>query len=78
MASPEGVPLSRSTAASPPGPMTVLVRTVWSYWRQIHSLLASSGVASSASSVAAGFATGGISGACWRRARSAGTATGRS
>src|SRR3954470_14252284 len=45
------VPRTRRTAASPPGPTTVLVRTVESYWRNAQVLLASVGAASSFSRV---------------------------
>ena len=53
-ASARGVPLSRRTVASPPGPTTVLRNSWWSYWRQTHDLSAIVGVASSASSSARG------------------------
>jgi hypothetical protein len=33
MASARGVPFTRTTAASDPGPTSVFVRTVESYWR---------------------------------------------
>ena len=46
------VPCTRSTAASPPGPMTVLVSTWWSYWRKIQRLEAISGELSELSSAA--------------------------
>jgi hypothetical protein len=60
---------------SPPGPMTVLVRSVWSYWRQIHSLEASSGVSSSRARAAAGSETSGTAGGAWRASRSWGALT---
>ena len=41
------VPLTRTTAASLPGPTMVLVRTVLSYWRYTQRLLATLGAASS-------------------------------
>ena len=44
------VPLTRSTAASAPGPATVFRNSWWSYWRDTHVLSAIVGVASSASS----------------------------
>ncbi|PYM76941.1 MAG: hypothetical protein DME03_07375 [Candidatus Rokuibacteriota bacterium] len=33
-----GVPFTRSTAASEPGRIKVLIPTCWSYWRNAHSL----------------------------------------
>ena len=39
-ASARGVPFSRSTVASPPGPTTVLRKSWWSYWRHTHDLSA--------------------------------------
>src|SRR3972149_4822867 len=42
------VPLIRITAASLPGPTTVLVSTWWSYWRHTQRLEATSGDESSA------------------------------
>src|SRR3954466_3473937 len=56
------VPLIRSTAASPPGPITVLVLTVESYWRYAHALLAMVGDDNSCSSVHAGSRSSGSSG----------------
>ena len=53
-ASPRLVPLIRRTAASPPGPTTVLLRTIESYWRKIHRREHTFGLASSARRAAGG------------------------
>ncbi len=45
MATPFLVPLTRMTAASPPGRSTVLVWTMWSYWPQIQDFSATFGEA---------------------------------
>src|SRR5262245_27034696 len=50
------------TAASPPGPTTVLVRTVWSYWRYTHRLLAMVGDERTRSNVQNGSDSSGSSG----------------